>query len=340
MMVKLSRYLMALLVFAIASSAIAQTDAEWSQVAKAAKTEGKVVFYTGAVGSPYHKQIAAAFEKKFGIRVDILEARASELRERISTEQAAGRFTGDVHHNGSTTTSLMTTAGNLEPLGNIPNAKQLIAPFVASEYHIPAIVWTYGILINTEQVKGEEEPASWKDLLEQRWKGKILSDDMRALGGGSIFFMVMHDAFGEDFHKRLSGNAPVFTRDMRNAERRVAQGEYAVYVPELLGNYSLLRAGGLPVKFIIPKEGAPYVRYDLSLLKGAPHPNAARLFINFMLEKESQLIYANGGLKPVVGGVIEQADPALRDYLNAPVLGTSDVARQNAMLKLGAEIYK
>lgn len=339
-MVKLCRYVVTLLGCLIVLSATAQTGGEWQAVVEAAKAEGRVVFYTGAVGSPYHKQIAAAFEKEFGIRVDILEARASELRERISTEQAAGRFTGDVHHNGSTTTSLMTTAGNLQPLGQIPNGKQLIAPFVPGEYHIPAIVWIYGILINTEQVKSEEQPSSWKDLLDPRWKGKILSDDMRALGGGSIFFMVMHDAFGEDFHKSLSANSPVFTRDMRNAERRVAQGEYAVYIPELLGNFSLLRNGGLPVKFIIPKEGTPYVRYDLSLLKGAPHPNAARLFINFMLEKEAQLVYANGGLKPVIGGVTEHADPELQEFLKAPVLGTSDVSRQNAMLKLAGEIYK
>jgi iron(III) transport system substrate-binding protein len=297
------------------------------------------VFYTGAVASPFHKEIGATFEKKYGIKFEVLEARASELRERISTEQAAGRFLGDVHHNGSTSTSLMIKDGNLQQVGRIPNTKNLTPPFTADEYRVPSYVLTYGILLNKDQVGERDEPKSWKDLLDARWQGKILSDDMRALGGGSVFFMVMYDTFGRAFHEQLATQRPVFTRDMRNAERRVAQGEYSIYIPQLLTFYSLLKPG-LPLKFVIPKEGTPYIRYDMSMLKNAPHPNAARLFMNFMLEQESQLVFANGGVKPVVNDVIEQANPALRELLNAPALGTTEVERQNEMLKLANEIYK
>ena len=72
-----------------------------------AKKEGKLVIYTASIGSPFHKTVFKAFEKKYGIKVELLEARASEVRERVRVEQSAGRFLGDLHHNGSTTTWLM-----------------------------------------------------------------------------------------------------------------------------------------------------------------------------------------------------------------------------------------
>ena len=72
---------------ALAASAAAQSDTDWQKVIEAAKKEGKVVVYTATVGSPYHKAIFKAFEEKYGIHVELLEARSSEVRERV---RAAG----------------------------------------------------------------------------------------------------------------------------------------------------------------------------------------------------------------------------------------------------------
>jgi iron(III) transport system substrate-binding protein len=324
--------------FALCSSATAQTNAEWQKVVQAAKKEGKVALYAAGIGVRVHKEIGLAFEKKYGIRFEILEARASELRERIRTEQAAGRFTGDVQLNGYSVTSLMVKDGSFQPLGTLPNAKNLLPQFAAHEYSIPLYKVLYGILINSELVKPADEPKSWKDLLNPRWKGKILSDDTRALGGGSVFFMVMYDTFGTEFHEKLAAQGPMFTRDMGNAERRVAQEEYPLYSPEVLNFYTQLK--GLPVKYIVPKEGSPYIRFDLALLKNAPHPNAARLLINYFLETETQLVLANQGIGPTVKGVIEHANPELREMLNAKLLGTTVPERQNEMLELARKIYK
>ena len=69
---------------------------------------------------------------------------------------------------------------------------------------VPIYVIHYGILVNTEMVKPAEEPKGWPDLLDPRWKGKILSDDMRALGGGAVFFMVTVQKFGKEFQERLA----------------------------------------------------------------------------------------------------------------------------------------
>src|ERR1700744_5483171 len=104
--------------------------ADWDKVIAAAKAEGGLVLYTALVGMPSTKAIAKAFETKYGIPVRVLEARASELRERIRTEQSAGRFLGDVMFNSENQALLMSAEEKSivahEP---VPNAAGLTEPF-------------------------------------------------------------------------------------------------------------------------------------------------------------------------------------------------------------------
>ncbi|MGB3071977.1 MAG: extracellular solute-binding protein [Ottowia sp.] len=319
----------------LATSAYAQN---WEQVTAAAKKEGSVVMYSAAVGAPTVKEINRLFEAKYGIRVQLLEARASELRERVRAEQSAGRFLGDVMYNGSTTTDLMQRDGALQAVGQLPAASNFVAPWQADETRTPINALCYGLLVNNNLVKPGEEPKSWKDLANPKWQGKIISDDVRALGGGSIFFFVTHEAFGSDYHKALAKQNLHFSRDIRNEERRVARGEYPLYMPEVLPYFLQLK--GLPVRFVVPQEGCPYVRFDMTRLKSSPHPNAAQLLSNFYLEKEAQLVFANAGFNPVKQGVVEAAAPEVRDLLKTKPMGTSNVDRQAEMLELANQIYK
>jgi iron(III) transport system substrate-binding protein len=331
--------LAALTPFAAAMPASAQvSDAEWKKVVDGAKKEGKVVVYNGAVGTPVLPKVAAAFEAKYGVRMELLEARASELRERIRTEQASGKILGDVSHNGSTTTALQLAEGTFQPHGPLPNAKRPIAPFAVDETRIPIYVITYGILVNTDMVKPADEPKTWQDLLNPRWKGKLLSDDMRALGGGAVFFMVTTQKYGKEFHEKLAQQAPHMNRELRGNYPRIARGEYPVYFPFTLPDSLDLK--GLPVKAIMPPEGSPYVRFDGTIFKGAPHPNAARLFLDFLLSDEGQLLYANLGFVPVVGGLEARINPEARTISQVKLLGTTDPKLQDEMLKLAKTIYK
>ncbi len=322
-----------------ADMATAQDD--WTKVVAAAKAEGKLIIYSAYVGAPSSRALIKAFEAKYGIPVEILEARGSEIRERIRTEQSAGRFAADVLFTSVGQAKLQETEEKaLEPLPKLPNVSQLTGGFKADTAFVPTMTIPYGILVNTALVKPEDEPKTWKDIADPKWKGKILADDPRAIGGGYLTMFVHHDTagLGLPFLEKYAEQAPMLTRDQRQSQQRVARGEYAIYMPFILTDYDKLK--GLPVKHIIPTEGVPYVLYGYALLKNTARPNTAKLYMDFALSEEAQLIWALEGHGSVTAGIAEKIPADVRPIVAAKPLGTSDSARQNDMLGLAKKLFK
>lgn len=337
MLVKLKKVALIAWLAGLAMPAHAQ-DSSWEAVVDAAKKEGKVVVYNMALGAPYFTAVLKSFEAKYGIAVESLDLRASELAERIRTEQAAGRYLGDAEM--VTTTMIEEQVNNgdfVQKLPPIPNAANLRPPFHAGEFSVPAYVQPMGILINTRIVKDPDVPSSWSDLNNSKWKGRILSDDMRPLGSGNTMFAILQNNMGADFNEKLAEQKPVFSRDMRNDARRVARGEYAMYIPQVFAFASDLK--GLPVKVIVPKEGAPYAEMDFAVLKNAPHPNATRLFIQHFLDVDSQVLYANAWMLPVVAGAAERASPEAQPFANAKLIGPAKLSERPSMMAIAKKLY-
>ncbi len=308
-----------------------------ADVIAAAKKEGKVAFYTSFLGAKAHLDIIKMFEAKYGIPVELLDVRASEMTERIRTEQTSQRYIGDVVQNGAASLIQQQKDGFLQPHGGIPNTKNLLPDHTATDVGVPCYVLGYGILVNTNLVKPDEMPKSWKDITDPKWKGKLISDDPRALGGGVVMFSAFEDKLGDDYNVALSKQGLVLSRDIGNDERRVARGEYPMRIPQLFSNWLALKS--LPVKFIAPTEGLPYIRFDFGVLKGAPHPNAARLFINYYLSTPVQAAYANAGLIPVMKGVLDQAGEAGQELKSIKLMGTTSPDTLQKMLDRAKQLY-
>ena len=145
MFLNLNRAALVALVTGIVSAASAQ-DASWDSVVAAAKKEGKVVVYNMALGAPYFGAVIKSFEKEYGIAVESLDLRASELVERIRTEQSAGRYLGDVEMVTTTMIEEQLKNGDfVQKLPPVPNAGNLRPPFKTTEFSVPAYVQPMGI---------------------------------------------------------------------------------------------------------------------------------------------------------------------------------------------------
>jgi iron(III) transport system substrate-binding protein len=324
-----------------ATIANAQSAREWDDVIAAAKREGEVTVYTAYLSPQTNEPIARLFEKTYGIRVNYLAARGSEIRERIRAEQTAGRYLGDLlHHATASATTWARDDNYLQPRGDIPGTARLKEPFKtrADAYQAPIFTINYGFLVNTRLVKAGDEPVRWGDILDPKWKGKIIMDDPRAAGGGAVMFRMIWDKFGRDFHQKLAAQSPVFGRDYAIMARRVAQGEFPLYVPYILSDYSNIR--GLPVKYIVPEEGVTYGSYSAAIFRNAPHRNAARLLADFYLSDEVQTIYAREAHGIVVGQLSEKLAAETEALMNAKQLTGEDFSQVDAMYDRAKEIYK
>ena len=321
-----------------ATSAQAQSQG-WSSVIDAAKKEGGVSVYHAQLGAPHWKAVVKAFEAKYGIRVEEFDARASELTERVRVEQTSGHFVADVEFHGDTSILLQRKSDFVARLGDLPNASRLAPPFARNDYSVPAWNQIVCMLVNTSIVKPEEEPKQWADLLDPRWKNKILTDDMRAVGCGQTVFAVLYKKYGEEFLKKLIAQNLGIGRDLQDDSRKVARGEYPVFINQIIAFASPLK--GLPVKVITPSDGCPYTPIQGAVLRGAPHPNAALLFINYLLDPESQATYAKAWMGIVTTGVAEGlTDPDAKRFAQVKTMGSIPLEDRETLLKRATEMFK
>ncbi|MBN9081676.1 MAG: hypothetical protein BGP04_10960 [Rhizobiales bacterium 62-17] len=309
--------MVALCLFTLCPLTPAKAAESWDSVVAAAKTERNLVIYHSQFGAGYFTDAVKKFERDTGIRVRLLDGRATEISERIRSEGASNRRIGDLVFSSTAILQTLEDERLLLPVGNIPNLSNLRES--ASTTRAPAFRQIIGILVNTDLVSEKDEPRHWQDILDPKWKGKILSNEPRTVGAGLGALGPLWRTFGETYIEALSKQGVTFSRDVRLEERRIAMGEFSMLISEMLAFSKELK--DLPVKMITPEPSSPYTPIDMSVIGNAPHPNAARLFINYFLSDPVQLAYAKAGMRPVVKGVIEQLSDADRKLLDVTLMG-------------------
>jgi iron(III) transport system substrate-binding protein len=328
---------LALVMLGLLAAPAGAQDANWDSVVAAAKREGKLLIYNGT-NFPVVRKIAQQMQSELGISVDVLDARATEIRERIRIEQSTNRTVASLSYSGFTTLSTQMAEGVWQPHGLLPNAKDVAPELRSNGQILLGSVGLFILMYNTNLVKPEEAPKSWQDLTHPRWEGKILSDDFRAAGAGNVWFEATYNALGRAFHEKMAAQKPVFSRNFPESERRVARGEYPIYLPFNVSEYITLR--GLPIKAVVPAEGAAYVPFGAAILRDAPHPNAARVFLNFLLGEQGQTMLAAEGFRPAVSSFASKAPPEVAPLVQGKLLGTTTPGKLDEMTKIASEIYK
>ena len=324
----------------LATGARGQDSADWGPVIDAARKEGGVTLSTG-LESPVVRVVLANFEKKYGVPVNTLIGRPSEVRERIRVAAIAGRQQVDVVFGSEALTNIRynedRTVADVAPLLKPDQARTSLK---TSVQFLPQITITYGLMVNTSMVKPEDEPKGFFDLLDPKWKGRVLIDDPRTNGPGHIYFIgtrLWGDERHAEFHKRMAAQNPAFVIGTQEAARKVVRGEYPVLVAFTLPDITPF--AGLPVKAVAPVEGCPYILYGCSIVAGAPHPNAAMLFSHYNSSDEALIEYAKAGFGCGVPAVIAKTPANVRPLIDVKLLGTTDPAGQEEALRAAKRIY-
>jgi len=320
-----------------AHPAVAQeTDAaaDWPAITAAAKQEGKLTVYGAGV---VLRGLVERFKAETGIAAQMLEGRTTEVRERVRTEQASGNVIADVLSNGAVTSTNMMREGRFVAHGPLPAAGKIAAPFRDDGILLPYTANVFAILANSKLVPPQDEPKSWRDLADPKWKGRMLLDEPHVGGTGYVFFAVTYEKLGRAYQEAVAAQQPTIVADSALANRRVALGEFPLYVGFSFQDWHGLK--GLPVRVVIPEEGALYSTLNAAVVKGAPHPNAARLFLNFLVDDAAQRLVTALGSRSTTGTVPADAAPDVQALLGAKLWGSSNPDDQKRMNALVADIY-
>jgi iron(III) transport system substrate-binding protein len=280
-------------------------QANWEKTVAAAKKEGKLNFYVGRYGS---EPLLNEFRKEFPeIKLVIVNGTGNSLGSRIITETRAGHVVADLFSGGANTNYEVLYEGKV--LDSIKSL--LILPEVLDESkwyegrhrytdHEQRHIFVYianpsssGFYYNTNLVSAKEFKSYW-DLVAPKWKGKYVSQEPSETGlGASLQFYYYHPELGADYIKKLFGEMqPTFGRDRRQITDWLAQGRYALCVG--CRDTARAKAQGLPVDELDNvdwKEGVQLTSGggSMSFIKGAPNPNAAKVFVNWFLSRRGQL---------------------------------------------------
>lgn len=301
-------------------------EVEWEKVMEAAKKEGGLVLFTTA-GAEVRSALVVAFKARYGLQLEAVGARGGEITQKIMSERRAGLYLGDVYVGGTTTpTTELKPVGALDPLEPALILPDVTDPKVWWEGKLPWVDRDHYLLsitlypsttyaINTNLVKAEELK-SYRDLLNPKWKGKMVMNDPSIPGSANRWFGGVSQSMGLDFMRELAKQEPLIIRDQRLQVEWLAHGKYLVAVAPDTAPMASFKEAGAPVSYITPVEGSIMTsgHGNVSLVNKAPRPNASRVFINWLLTKEGQAVFSRATQNPSTRVDVseEYVDPAKR----------------------------
>jgi iron(III) transport system substrate-binding protein len=147
----------------------------------------------------------------------------------------------------------------------------------------------------------------------------------------------MFKQFGREFCEKIAAQVPEFSQTPQEAERRVARGEFPLYVPLQMPN--ILKLKGLPVRGLIMDEGAPYTVYGNCVLDLAENQNAARLFLEYCLSQDVQMMFARDGYGISISDFSSAVPEDMRWLSNAKLMGTIDPWQEREMRAEAVKIF-
>ena len=286
----------------------AEGEAPPRALIEGAKKEGKMVFYT-SVETEFARTLTSAFEIKYPfIKTDIFRSTHERIFSRLNMERKTGTFAADVLSVGEFETFHMKKRGLLAPYKS-PQAAVYPEGFKDSDGY-----WTdfYDNLIvtayNTTRVKRDELPKSYEDLLHPRWRRRMVLDKNE-----DRWFANMLDLMGEkkgmEFMQALAKQEVAIRSGRSLITQLLAAGEFDLQIVAYWYRPHLMKKQGAPVDWV-GMEPALVALHPISVIDRAPNPNAAKLFIDYVLSEEGQRLFASRGREPARPGIRPEGYPS------------------------------
>jgi ABC-type Fe3+ transport system substrate-binding protein len=293
---------------------------DWEKTLKAAEDERELVIYMTQAFEPVFRE---AFQKKYPkIKVTAVTGRGPELSQRIMNERRAGKYIADLYVSGNITPlTVFHRAKILEPIEPLLLLPEVVDPsgWYEGKHHYDDPENRYifvfegtarsgEITYNTKLVNPSEIKSYW-DLLNPKWKGKIVSVDPLVSGpiSAAQIFFYKHPDLGPEYLRRLHAETDMaIVRSNEQLLDWLSAGKYAFGIGARQVDMAMMQ--GLPLNQFLPgslKEGSSVTAYNgtLSLFNRAPHPSAAKVAVNWLLSREGQTTWLDHNQK--TGGLYD-----------------------------------
>ena len=256
-----------------------------------AKRDGKLLVYSGMIENQALRPLVEAFKKKYPfVAAEYWRGDSRAMLQKLLAEQRARRIIGDIFESTGGA-EVIVKAGAVAPFYT-PSAANFPANYIDPEgMWVASRLNFFGTAYNTRQVTAAEVPKTYEDLLNPKWKGAIAWRADSEVGAGvfiATILRTMGKQNGEAYLKKLSEQRVVnYAGSARALVDRVGEGEYKLALDIYAHHPLISKAKGAPLD-VQMLEPVPSLVSTIQLAKGAPHPYAAMLFIDFMLSKEGQ----------------------------------------------------
>ena len=260
-----------------------------------AKREGSLTLYT-SLAPTESKPLADAFEKKYGIRVQLWRGLSDEVVQRVTTEAKGRRYTVDVvETNGPE----MEMIAREKLLGELQSAYVTDLPANAIPAHrtwFPDRMNFFVVGYNTAKVKRAEIPSTYEGFADAKWRGRIALEATDSEWMATLI-KTSQGTKGADLVRRIAALQPTLRKGHVLLASLVAAGDVPVGLAMYNSNIETLKRKGAPIDYVAvqPVVARPQ---GIGVARNAPHPNAAALFAEFVLSPEGQQLFESMGRVP------------------------------------------
>jgi iron(III) transport system substrate-binding protein len=267
------------------------------ELVDAAKKEGTIVWYT-SVETSVAEKVARKFEAKYpSVKVEVNRTGSERVMQRVMQEAQAGVKAVDVIHTSD--------AGNFVDLKNgsllMKYTPASVAKYADQFKDKDGYYFTFRSSMsvpayNPQLIKGEDAPKTWKDLLDPKWKSKMVSAHPGYSGTIVTWQASLTDLYKNEYIEQLAKQDVMLVQSAQDPVTKVTSGERPLAINGTDYSYFGDKLKGNPVEPVYPSDGVPLVTSPSAIAAAAPHPNAAKLFHEYVFDLEGQQTLVDEGL--------------------------------------------